>query len=289
MEDTMNKAHTMTQQLKRLVASCGLAAVMFAGGFSLERAHAEDADTSFQGIVITPASASASDAEIRPAMPQFKRGKVVPFGMNKPAGTIVVNTRKNVLYYVLGNGKAVQFRVATAKPGFGWSGTHKVSGKVQWPDWRPPVEMRKRRPDLPAFMAGGPKNPLGARALVCLQTASGDGGRAGGRRLLFLPVCRDLFAVRGGLFLRSGLLLRIFLSLLFGRPGLFLCRGGFCFLLLGGFFCLRLRFGFRLGLFRFPGLLFLSRLRCGFLFLPRLGGRGANHEKCHQQCRQAAD
>ena len=161
----MNKAHTMTQQIKRLVASCGLAAVMFAGGFSLERAHAEDADTSFQGIVITPASASANDAEIRPAVPQFKRGKVVPFGMNKPAGTIVVNTRKNVLYYVLGNGEAVQFRVATAKPGFGWSGTHKVSGKVQWPDWRPPVEMRKRRPDLPAFMAGGPKNPLGARAL----------------------------------------------------------------------------------------------------------------------------
>ena len=85
--------------------------------------------------------------------------------MNKPVGTIVVNTRKNVLYYVLGGGQAVQFRVATAKPGFGWSGTHKVSGKVQWPDWRPPAEMRKRRPDLPAFMAGGPKNPLGARAL----------------------------------------------------------------------------------------------------------------------------
>ena len=161
----MKKAHTVKQQLKRLVASWGLAAVMFAGGFSLEAARADSAAVNSDGIIITPASASPADAVSRPAAPQFKRGKIVPFGMNKPVGTIVVNTRKNVLYYVLGDGKAVQFRVATAKPGFGWSGTHKVSGQVQWPDWRPPAEMRKRRPDLPAFMAGGPNNPLGARAL----------------------------------------------------------------------------------------------------------------------------
>lgn len=161
----MTKTRTVSQQLKRLVASCGLATVMFAGGFSLEAAHAGSAATADDGIIITPASASPGNTVSRPAAPQFKRGKIVPFGMNKPVGTIVVNTRKNVLYYVLGGGQAVQFRVATAKPGFGWSGTHKVSGKVQWPDWRPPAEMRKRRPDLPAFMAGGPKNPLGARAL----------------------------------------------------------------------------------------------------------------------------
>lgn len=161
----MKKAHTVLQKLKRLVASCGLAAVMFAGGFSLETAHAGSPASNSDGVIITPASALPGDAESLPAAPQFKRGKIVPFGMKKPAGTIVVYTRKNVLYYMLGNGQAVQFRVATAKPGFGWSGTHKVSGKVQWPDWRPPAEMRKRRPDLPAFLAGGPKNPLGARAL----------------------------------------------------------------------------------------------------------------------------
>jgi lipoprotein-anchoring transpeptidase ErfK/SrfK len=164
MEDNMKKVHTVSRQLKRLIASCGLAAAMFAGGFSLEAAHA-GAPASNDGIIITPASASPADAVSRPAVPQFKRGKVVPFGMNKPAGSIVVNTRKNLLYYVLGGGRAVQFRVATAKPGFGWSGTHKVSGKVQWPDWRPPAQMRKRRPDLPNFMEGGPNNPLGARAL----------------------------------------------------------------------------------------------------------------------------
>jgi lipoprotein-anchoring transpeptidase ErfK/SrfK len=165
MEDTMKNVHAVKQQFKHLVASCCLAAVMFAGGFSLETAHADSAAAYIDGVIVTPASASPDDAETRSAAPQFKRGKIVPFNMNKLAGTIVVNTRKNVLYFVLGDGKAVQFRVATAKPGFGWSGTHKVSGKVKWPDWRPPTEMRKRRPDLPAFMAGGPNNPLGARAL----------------------------------------------------------------------------------------------------------------------------
>ena len=55
--------------------------------------------------------------------------------------------------------------VATAKRGFEWQGSHQVSAKVKWPDWRPPVEMRKRRPELPAYMAGGPNNPLGARAI----------------------------------------------------------------------------------------------------------------------------
>jgi lipoprotein-anchoring transpeptidase ErfK/SrfK len=66
---------------------------------------------------------------------------------------------------VIGNGQAVQYRVATAKKGFEWRGTHKVSAKTTWPDWRPPAEMRKRKPELPKYMAGGPKNPLGARAI----------------------------------------------------------------------------------------------------------------------------
>lgn len=66
---------------------------------------------------------------------------------------------------MLGSGYAVQYRVATAKKGFEWSGTHKVSAKTTWPDWRPPAEMRKRKPELPVFMEGGPENPLGARAI----------------------------------------------------------------------------------------------------------------------------
>jgi len=59
----------------------------------------------------------------------------------------------------------VMYRVATARKGFEWAGVHKVTAKTEWPDWRPPVEMRARHPELPAYMAGGPKNPLGARAM----------------------------------------------------------------------------------------------------------------------------
>jgi lipoprotein-anchoring transpeptidase ErfK/SrfK len=95
----------------------------------------------------------------------FKRGRIVDFATRQKPGSIVIVTRDHALYYILGNGKAVRYRVATAKRGFEWSGTNHVSAKVKWPDWRPPKQMRKRRPDLPAFMAGGPENPLGARAI----------------------------------------------------------------------------------------------------------------------------
>jgi lipoprotein-anchoring transpeptidase ErfK/SrfK len=76
-----------------------------------------------------------------------------------------VKTSERALYYVLGNGKAVRYAIATPKRGFEWSGSHKVSQKVKWPDWSPPAAMRKRKPELPAYMAGGPDNPLGARAI----------------------------------------------------------------------------------------------------------------------------
>ena len=114
-------------------------------------------------MVIVPASASPTE-EAAPA-PSFKRGKIVDFDTAAEAGDIIVDTRQNRLYFVLGNGKAVMYRVATAKRGFEWKGSHEVSAKAKWPSWRPPQSMRKRRPDLPAFMAGGPDNPLGARAL----------------------------------------------------------------------------------------------------------------------------
>ena len=95
----------------------------------------------------------------------FKRGKVVSFTTKYAAGSIVVKTQERALYYVLGNGKAVKYRIAAPRRGFEWSGSHTVSQKVKWPDWSPPEAMRKRRPELPAYMAGGPENPLGARAI----------------------------------------------------------------------------------------------------------------------------
>ena len=101
--------------------------------------------------------------------PKFMR-QVVPFKTEQAAGTIVVNTGEKFLYLVLGKGKALRYGIGTAKEGFEWSGTHKVSRKAEWPGWTPPAEMKQRRPDLPDYMPGGVKNPLGARALYLGST-----------------------------------------------------------------------------------------------------------------------
>ena len=135
------------------------AAALFAG---LLTTAAQANTKPFEGVVLVSVSPSQATEVAQPA---FKRGKIVKFATGAKPGSIIVRTKEHALYYVLGNGKAVKYRVATAKKGFEWSGTHAVSSKVKWPDWRPPTEMRKRRPDLPAFMEGGPDNPLGARAI----------------------------------------------------------------------------------------------------------------------------
>jgi lipoprotein-anchoring transpeptidase ErfK/SrfK len=80
-------------------------------------------------------------------------------------GTVIVNTSERRLYYVLGGGKAIRYAVGVGREGFQWSGTQTISNKQEWPDWIPPTEMLQRRPDLPRYMAGGPHNPLGARAM----------------------------------------------------------------------------------------------------------------------------
>ncbi|MCX7348447.1 MAG: L,D-transpeptidase [Alphaproteobacteria bacterium] len=120
-------------------------------------------DGAVQGVTIVPASANPN--EVTSEVQGFRRGKLVAFAAAASPGDIIINTRENRLYFVLGDGQAVMYRVATAKKGFEWKGSHQVSSKVKWPDWRPPADMRKRRPELPAYMAGGPGNPLGARAI----------------------------------------------------------------------------------------------------------------------------
>ncbi|MER8725729.1 L,D-transpeptidase [Mesorhizobium sp. M1027] len=94
-------------------------------------------------------------------------------GPQKP-GTIVIDTRENFLYLVGKNGKARRYGVGTGKPGFEWSGTHKITNKRVWPDWRPPAVMIAREAAkgryLPTYLAGGMENPLGARALYLGST-----------------------------------------------------------------------------------------------------------------------
>ncbi|MBN8920158.1 MAG: L,D-transpeptidase [Rhizobiales bacterium] len=100
----------------------------------------------------------------RAAAGQTTREIIAYSGRHAP-GTIVINTSERRLYLVMPGGKAMRYRVGVGRQGFQWAGTQKITNKQEWPDWRPPEEMLRRRPDLPRYMAGGPDNPLGARAL----------------------------------------------------------------------------------------------------------------------------
>ena len=91
--------------------------------------------------------------------------QVVEYHGSEPAGTIIIDTPNRFLFLVQDHGTAVRYGIGVGKPGFAWAGEKKITAKKEWPDWTPPPEMLERRPDLPHFMAGGPENPLGARAL----------------------------------------------------------------------------------------------------------------------------
>ena len=91
--------------------------------------------------------------------------EVVRYTGGEKPGTIVVSTGQRRLYYVLPGGRAIRYGVGVGRQGFSWSGVKTVTMKKEWPAWRPPAQMLKRRPDLPRYMAGGQDNPLGARAL----------------------------------------------------------------------------------------------------------------------------
>jgi len=91
--------------------------------------------------------------------------ETVAFSGRYAPGTIVINSSERRLYLVQAGGTAIRYGVGVGRPGFSWAGTKSITRKAEWPDWRPPAEMLRRRPDLPRFMAGGPDTPLGARAL----------------------------------------------------------------------------------------------------------------------------
>jgi lipoprotein-anchoring transpeptidase ErfK/SrfK len=114
-------------------------------------------------MAASTASEPAADVEGAPE-PRFRRQEVDYTGP-EAAGTIVVDTPERFLFLVEPHGKALRYGIGVGRPGFVWSGVKRISRKSEWPDWTPPPQMLLRRPDLPRHMAGGPDNPLGARAL----------------------------------------------------------------------------------------------------------------------------
>lgn len=91
--------------------------------------------------------------------------KTVSFPNSYGSGTVVIDTASRRLYYVLSSSSAYSYPISVGRQGFTWTGTKAITRKVSWPDWRPPAEMLQRRPELPEFMSGGVRNPLGAVAL----------------------------------------------------------------------------------------------------------------------------
>jgi lipoprotein-anchoring transpeptidase ErfK/SrfK len=133
----------------------------------------ETVDPDFGRRLHTPARPTPPTAAPTPRGPMsvraeidenFRRQVVAYSGSHRP-GTVIVDTRKRYLFLVQDGGKAVRYGIGVGRPGFEWAGRKTVTMKREWPDWRPPPEMRKRRPDLPLHMPGGEDNPLGARAL----------------------------------------------------------------------------------------------------------------------------
>jgi lipoprotein-anchoring transpeptidase ErfK/SrfK len=114
-------------------------------------------------------ASAESDTGRSPIDPRFRR-QLVDYAGREPAGTLIIDTRQFHLYLVQGGGKAIRYGVGVGRPGFTWSGVHAISAKREWPDWVPPEQMVRRQPMLPRFVAGGPHNPLGARALYLGST-----------------------------------------------------------------------------------------------------------------------
>jgi len=129
-----------------------------------------------QGAQPAPVGTAALPPEEQPELGQPKelppnlRRQLVDYQTKEPAGTIIVDTANTYLYLVLSHGKAIRYGVRVGREGFTWTGTERISKMKEWPDWFPPPEMIERQPYLPRMMAGGPGNPLGARALYLGHT-----------------------------------------------------------------------------------------------------------------------
>jgi len=98
-------------------------------------------------------------------LPARLKRQVVSYATREAPGTIIIDTPNTYLYLVMGNGQAMRYGIGVGRDGFTWSGVQSITKKAEWPDWTPPPEMIARQPYLPRQMAGGPGNPLGARAM----------------------------------------------------------------------------------------------------------------------------
>jgi lipoprotein-anchoring transpeptidase ErfK/SrfK len=141
-------------------ASFGAALAVLAGAFANAQTAVPGQDE--MNIVDQPGYQPSPDEEQLTGA--FEKQEVF-FRGNEAAGTVIIDTKERFLYLLQGNNRAIRYGIGVGREGFQWSGLQRISRKQEWPDWRPPPEMIERQPYLPRFMAGGPGNPLGARAM----------------------------------------------------------------------------------------------------------------------------
>jgi lipoprotein-anchoring transpeptidase ErfK/SrfK len=103
-------------------------------------------------------------------LPARLQRQIVDYRSTEAPGTIIIDTPHTYLYFILGGDKAIRYGIGVGREGFTWSGVKTIERKMEWPDWIPPADMLRRQPYLPRFMAGGPGNPLGARAMYLAGT-----------------------------------------------------------------------------------------------------------------------
>jgi lipoprotein-anchoring transpeptidase ErfK/SrfK len=158
----------MTMRIFGLMMMAVVATAMTLGQASaVTERYFDPTSRSWQTYKITPEAAGKIVRE------KYKRTTVRYRTSEKP-GSIIVDTDDRYLYFVLPGGKAVRYGIGVGREGFGWQGKEKITRKAKWPSWTPPQEMivreRKKGRNLPSFMPGGPKNPMGARALYLGST-----------------------------------------------------------------------------------------------------------------------
>ncbi len=146
---------------------CG-ACLLFAGLFAMPAAPAAAQALSYGPANAAPVYGFAPDQDEAPA-PALQR-QVVAYGGTEAPGTIIIDTPHTSLYLTLGGGRALRYGIGVGREGFAWSGVETVTRKAEWPDWIPPSAMVARQPWIPRWVAGGPGNPLGARALYLGHT-----------------------------------------------------------------------------------------------------------------------
>jgi lipoprotein-anchoring transpeptidase ErfK/SrfK len=148
-------------------ASANPLEALFGGLFGQPRS--QQISTPYGSPYAAQASAYAPDSAYSPDFGRQTANPIprqtVYFAGNYAPGTVIVNTSERRLYFVLPGNQAIRYGIGVGRQGFAWSGQQTITRKQEWPDWVPPAEMLQRRPDLPRYMAGGPENPLGARAL----------------------------------------------------------------------------------------------------------------------------